>query len=274
MIDALRYEWLRITTIRSTYWISGITLVFCVGLSFLVAMASSFAFDSEGAPAIDEITFLAPALATQFASLQGPYIVAYIATIIAVFAWGHEYRHGMIRATLTAQGSRVTVWVAKYLVVAGWCLALVVTAYLLSSLVSWLWLQDDGLALVSDEWFEQFGRTVYYSLIFVWIAAAATSILRNQTAALVAVYLWPLAIEPLIRLMLFAIPNTEQPEKLARYLPFNAGDRVIRNSEAGRALDAFLGGEQISTEVGFVVFTGFAALAMAVSLVLFTRRDA
>ena len=116
MIDALRYEWVRIRTIRSTYWITGVAILLPVLLSFLVAMASSFAAKNEDTPSVDELTFLLPALATQFASLQGPYMVAYIATIIGVFAWGHEYRHGMIRATLTAQSSRSNVWVAKHLV--------------------------------------------------------------------------------------------------------------------------------------------------------------
>ena len=133
MIDALRYEWVRITTIRSTYWISGIAIVIGVGLSFLVSMASSFAADGDELPSASEIDFLAPAIATQFAALQGPYIVAYIVAIIGVFAWGHEYRHGMIRATLTAQGSRTTVWVAKYVVLAGWVLAVVLATMLLST---------------------------------------------------------------------------------------------------------------------------------------------
>ncbi len=274
MIDALRYEWVRLRTIRSTYWISGITIVFCAGLSFLVAMASSFAFKSEGAPSASEVTFLAPALATQFASLQGPYIVAFIATIIGVFAWGHEYRHGMIRATLTAQSSRTNAWAAKFVVLSVWCVAVVLVTYLLASFVSWIWLQDDGLSLGGGEWFQQLGRTLLYSLLFFLIGGAAASVLRNQTAALVSVYLWPLAVEPLIRLMLLAIPNTDTPEKLARYLPFNAGDRLIRDDQAGRVLDALLGGPQIGVGVGTAVYAAFTVAMLVLSYVLFVRRDA
>jgi len=272
--DALRYEWVRIRTIRSTYWISGVAIFLPVLLSFLVAMASSFAAKNEDVPSASELTFLLPALATQFASLSGPYMVAYIATIIGVFAWGHEYRHGMIRATLTAQSSRTAAWTAKYLVLSAWCVGLVLVTYLLATLSSWIWLQDDGLALVNGEWAEQLARTVAYSLLFFLIGAAAASLLRNQTAALVGVYLWPLAIEPIIRLMLLAIPNTDTPEKLARYLPFNAGDRLIRNGEAAQTLDAILGGEQISTFAGTSIFVLFTAALLAASYLLFLRRDA
>lgn len=274
MIDALRYEWVRIRTIRSTYWISGVAILLPTLLSFLVAMATSLAAPNEGAPTGDELTFLLPAFATQFASLQGPYMVAYIATIIGVFAWGHEYRHGMIRATLTAQSSRTAAWFAKNIVLSAWCVGLVLVTYLLATFSAWAWLQDDGLALVNDEWAVQLVRTLAYSLLFFIIGGAAASLLRNQTAALVGVYLWPLAIEPIIRLMLLAIPNTDTPEKLARYLPFNAGDRLMRNSEAARTLDALLGGEQISTLVGTAIFVGFTAALLAASYTLFLRRDA
>ncbi len=47
-------------------------------------------------------------LATQFAVFGVPYFVAYILAMVAVFAWGHEYRHGMVRATLTALNSRTS----------------------------------------------------------------------------------------------------------------------------------------------------------------------
>ena len=274
MIDALRYEWVRIRTIRSTYWISGITVLIGVGLSFLISFGTSYAFRTEGAPNAGEIEFLAPAIATQFAAATGPYIVAYIIAIIGVFAWGHEYRHGMIRATLTALPSRTSVWVAKYVVLAVWALSVVLVTMLLSTLSGWLWLQDDGVEFLTPELFEQIGRTLIYALCFVWIAASAASLLRNQTAAMVVIFLWPLALEPLVRLILVAIPRMDDLEKISRYFPFNAGDRVIRSGEVGRALDAILGGGQISAVAGGFVFAGFTALLMACGLTLFLRRDA
>ena len=38
MTAALKYEWRRITTLRSTWWLSGGALMAGVGLTFLVAM--------------------------------------------------------------------------------------------------------------------------------------------------------------------------------------------------------------------------------------------
>ena len=108
----------------------------------------------------------------------------------------------------------------------------------------------------------------------MWIAASAASLLRNQTAAMVAIFLWPLALEPLLRLILIAIPQMDDLEKVSRYFPFNAGDRVIRSNDVGRALEVLLGGGQIGAWTGFFVFAGFTAVLMAASWSLFLRRDA
>ena len=274
MTAALKYEWTRIRTIRSTYWISAIAIVLGVGLSLLISIGTSVSLGEEGGPSVGEADFLAPAIVTQFAAVQGPYLVAFILAIIAVFSWGHEYRHGMIRATLTAIESRRNVWIAKFVVLAAWTLTVLVVILLLATLAGWVFLHDDGVKFATSALWEQYARTLVYTLCFLWVAASAASLLRNQTAALVALFVWPLAVEPIVRLILVAIPGLDDLEKLSRYLPFQAGGRIIRNTEIGRALDAMLGGEQISGTAGFVVFAGFTAVLMAASFVLFARRDA
>lgn len=105
MIDALHYEWARIRSIRSTYWIIAVAMLIGIGLSFLISMGSSIAYRNE-APSSVELDFLAPAIVTQFAAVAGPYLIAYVLVIIGVLAWGHEYRFGLIRTTLTAHNSR------------------------------------------------------------------------------------------------------------------------------------------------------------------------
>ena len=49
-----------------------------------------------------------------------PNVVCFILAILGIFAWGHEYRHGMIRASLTALNSRTALFVAKTVVVGLW----------------------------------------------------------------------------------------------------------------------------------------------------------
>lgn len=273
MIDALRYEWLRIRTIRSTYWITGAAVLIGVGLSFLIAMGSSIAY-RQSPPNPMELDFLAPAIVTQFAAVAGPYLIAYVLVIIGVLSWGHEYRHGMIRITLTALRSRTYVWLAKFVLIAVWTLAVVAAILLLSTLVGWLWLHDDGVRFSGAPLVEQYARALLYALIFVWIGTAAACIIRNQTAALVVVFLWPLAIEPILGLIIKLIPGMDGLEKVSKAFPFNAGDQLIHSTEVGKALDAFLGGAQLSTLTGTLIFAGFAAVLMIASYLLFLRRDA
>lgn len=143
-----------------------------------------------------------------------------------------------------------------------------------STLVGWAWLGDDGVRFSGAPLWSQYGRTLLYMLLFTWIGTAAASIIRNQTAALVVVFLWPLAIEPILGLMMKLIPGLDSLDDLSKAFPFNAGDRLIRSTEVGKALDAVLGGAQLSTAAGTAIFAGFAAVLMLISYLLFVKRDA
>jgi ABC-2 type transport system permease protein len=274
MSAALTYEWMRIRSIRSTYWISAIAVVLPSLLSLFISWGSSYHYAHEQAPSGGEVDFLAPAIATQFAAVSGPYIVAYVATIIAVFAWGHEYRYGMIRTTLTTVSSRAEVWIAKFVVAIAWVLAVAATTMAVSTLLGWLFLHDDGVRFMTSAYFGQIGRTLLYVAIFASIATATASLVRNQTAALCALFIWPLAVEPILRLILIAIPGFDGLEKASRFLPYTAGDRLMRSSTIARAIAELLGGGQLSTLVGGLTFAAFAAALLTASFVLFLRRDA
>ena len=151
MTAALAYEWTRIRTIRSTYWLSAIALVFGVGLSFLVSMGPHFSLGSANPPAASEPEGLGQGIATQFAVFGVPYFVAYVLAMIACSRWGHEYRHGMIRATLTALSSRTAAWTAKFLVVGAWVVVVALVTVLTSLLVGWLWLHGDGVPVFTAD---------------------------------------------------------------------------------------------------------------------------
>jgi ABC-2 type transport system permease protein len=270
MIAALRYEWVRIRTIRSTIWLSLIALVFGIGLSFLISMGTSFSFASTNPPAPQDIEAMGPGVVTQFASMGAPYFVAYIVAMIGVFAWGHEYRHGMIRATLTALNSRTASWVAKFVVVGLWVLVVAVLTMLGSLLAGLLWLSDDPVDLVTSATAGAIVRTLVYTLLLTWVAAAFTALTRNQTAALVLLFLWPLAVENVITLVFQLVPALREHAELTRFLPFNAAGRIVEQVE--EASSVF--GQPLSLAGALVIFGGVAAIGMAASLALFHRRDA
>jgi ABC-2 type transport system permease protein len=270
MRAALRYEWVRIRTIRSTIWLSVIALVFGVGLSFLVSMGISFSLKSSQPPTAQDLETIGPGVVTQFASMGVPYFVAYILAMIGVFAWGHEYRHGMIRATLTALNSRTASWAAKFLVLGVWVLFVGLLTMVGSLLAGQLWLADDPVRLVTGATAGAAVRTLAYTLLFTWVAAAFTALVRNQTAALVLLFLWPLAVENVIAAVFQLVPPLRSHADLTRFLPFNAAGRIVQ--QATEATSVF--GQPLSLSGALVIFGGLTAVGMAASLALYHRRDA
>lgn len=272
MRDALAYEWTRIRTIRSTYWLTGGALLFSVGVAVAVSWAIRDAMGTVDAPSGADLPEIGAWLGTQFARAGAPHFVAYLLAMIGVLSWGHEYRHGMIRATMTSLTSRSAVWVAKYVVALAWIAVTVAVAFLLAVLVGWLFLSGKGVDLLQATTYAALGRAVLWTVLLAALAMAFTGVVRNQTAALVALFLWPLAIENIITLIFFLVPGLREHADLTRFLPFAAGGR-INNDNAFRAGEDIFG-DPMTWVGGLVVFGSLTVVLMAASHVLFRRRDA
>lgn len=280
MTSALKYEWTRLTTLRSTWWISGGSVLVGVGFTFFVAMVIQLNTPVElvGRPDEDYSRFILDAAMTQFSNVDPSfYLLAYVVAIIGVLAWGHEYRHGMIRATLTAVPSRTAVFAAKLVVVGAWVAAVVVISCLLSLLVTLLWFT--GLDFHFDLPYLLLAvlKRIAFTVLLTWLAMAATVLIRHQTFALVMLYLWPLGVETMLRflfLALGAITGDDAVYDATRFLPFNAGGRIMQNwsGDFQDNLDVF--GQPLSALGGLVVFGGFTLVLLAGSLLAFNKRDA
>ncbi len=271
MISALAYEWVRIRTIRSTWWLSGAVLVVGIGLSFLTALGTSLSFDSSNEPTTDDFEVIASGTVTQFANFGAPYFVAYILAMLGVLSWGHEYRHGMIRATLTTLSSRTAAWAAKFVVVGLWTAGVMVLTLFGSALVGWAWLADNGIEFWTGDVFGLMARAVLYAVLLTFLAMTFTSIVRNQTFGLVTLFLWPLAIENIVKIIFAAVPGLRDNSDVTRFLPFDAGGRILDDLfQAGDGLF----GVPMSALGGGIIFGGLTLVLMGVSLTLFRSRDA
>lgn len=267
MKAALVYEWMRIRTIRSTWWLTGLAVFVGVGISTLFSWGASTEFDNGGPEDLDIAGHL---IVTQLAaSGEIPNVVCFILAILGIFAWGHEYRHGMVRASLTALNSRTSLWVAKFLVIGLWVAVVSFVTMVLSGLVGTLFLSDYLTVLTAETW-QLIGRGVLYGVLLTWLAMAFTALTRSQAFALVTLFLWPLLIENLINLLFFLVPGLRDHNDILRFLPFDAGNQMVNvlSSPDG----AF--GDPLSALGGTVVFGATAALLMAASYALFLRRDA
>lgn len=270
MTAALKYEWQRIKTIRSTWWLTVITIGFGTGIAFMTAFGLSGAFNFRPQPSAAEAELFGSFVVGHFSGEGAPYFPPYIIAMVGVFAWGHEYRHGMIRATLTALPSRTNAWAAKYLVVGAWVAVTTLVTLLLSALMGWVWLRDNGVSFATFDVARTMVKALAYTVTFAWVATAFTAIIRQQAAALVLMFLWPLAIENILTAILTALPGLEDLAAVTKFFPFNAGARMLN----ARDVTGSFFGDPLSPWAGFLVFGAFAAVLMAASYVFFQKRDA
>lgn len=266
MTAALRYEWRRLVTLRSTYWLVGGSLAIAVTLSMLIAWGfSGVDLVRDGQPLVMGV------IATQGAAGGSPLLIAYVMSLFGVFTFGHEYRHGMIRATLTAVHGRWSVFVAKIVVttlVAGFT-ALLCTAQ--GVLVGRLFLP--GLDMWSDDVAQVVAGATIYTALFALVGLALATLFRNQIAALVLALLFPLAGETIIRLILVLPEAFDDIQQAAGFLPFDAGAQMFVQLDVDDML-AFLGYEPLGAFGGGITFAVFTGLLLAGAGALFVRRDA
>lgn len=272
MIDALRYEWVRLRTLRSTYWLIGLALFFQIGMTSLISWRISVAPSSVG----DENTF--DLIATIGASSGvAPLFIGYILGLLGVFSMGHEYRHGMIRATLTAIPSRSHVLTAKLLTTAA-VVAIAAVACVAVATVSMLVF---GLGL------PEFGAiaglaagTAIFSALFALSGLAFSALVRNQTAAVAMLMLIPTVLEQIIKAIVLAIKAvSDDPSSrtgivtILKYLPYDAGGQMYTRLSIGDMLQ-FFGVVPFGPVGGGLVMGSYVAGLVALSYWAFVRRDA
>lgn len=246
MIDALKAEFRKLLTIRSTYFIVLASLV----------ISAFFAGFIEGSQ-------------NNIASLQNPGLLAsessgaivFVGLILAfagLLLAGHEYRYTTIMYTLTASNRRYKVLLAKLVTITVFA---VLTSFLIAALAPLFTIVGAHLAgkqigpQTYDAWsllwrclFCGWGYSVYAFILLI--------VLRNQIGAIVTFLLVPLIGEQILTALL---------KTNAKYLPFTALQSVAAPND--------LGNHTTSGHAAVVVLV-YIAVGLLISAILFIRRDA
>ncbi|MGA1481819.1 MAG: ABC transporter permease [Candidatus Nanopelagicales bacterium] len=249
MTGPLLYEWRRIRTVRSTWLLVAVGIVVPAGLAVLFSGLGQSTSDQTGEPPAEVATALAALL---------PLAAAILCTVGAA-SFGQEYRHGLIRVTLSIFPQRTTVFAAKLITVtvlvavtAVATIAAIVLAEYLGRLVAgapsgWPSGVLGSLGVIG----------VLYVTIFALIAFAITALTRNQPLGIIAPIVLAVLIEPLIGL----IAQSQFWTWSDWVLPFSSGQSALA-----------VGGAEAWGHIA-VFFAWFVALGIAAWL-LFRRRDA
>src|SRR5690625_1947753 len=254
MIAALRYERVRLSTLRSTGWLIGLAL----GLNaVVVSLFAWFTRDDSFSAALTGNGL------TGFSAISPLPFTALFMAIVGIFAAGHEYRYGTIQPVLTAVPRRGHLFTAKAITVT------VTAAFIavVSMVVNWVAMSALRSEIVTVDPVVSDNGLAYVALTVGWalLGLGLAFLLRGVPSAIVIIFVIPLVVEPLL-IGLSNIPSLDWLGDVAPYLPFSAGQRML-GSDATMNVDM---GQWASG----AVFGAFVALVLAAAWTLFQRRDA
>ena len=249
---ALRAEWVKFWTVRSTPWSLAAMFLLGAGLTTLVCAlsAEALARGDVGEPVGAFVTW-----GIVFAQVTAVALGALVVT--------SEYGTGMIRATLAATPRRGAVLAAKAAVLA----STLFVAGTLTALAGYLggnWFLDRqgiGLALTDDGVLRSMVGSGLYMAGLGLLAAAVGLLVRHTAAALSIV----LGLVFVVGNMVFLLPDA-WGEWIGKLMPGNAGSPVA----SAVSLNPWL----LDPWVGFAVFTGEVAVVLLAGHVVLRRRDA
>jgi ABC-2 type transport system permease protein len=250
------YELMRLRTLRSTKVLAGLSLVFCLVVGFF---ARPFLGNEPTGEDWNRLFVIAV-----------PTVVALCSAFIGVFAFGHEFRYGTIRPTLTALPHRVPLGVAKIVVAALSSLVLALLGNVVVFGLSWALAGSrvNGSVLSATTLRVVIG-TALYAMGFALFGAGITAAFRNQVVAIVLVIVMPLIVENTLFAVLVFINAFNSIEQVANYLPFSSGSAMYR---IGENVDLDL--KPLSPVSGGAVFFAWALVICALGLWRFKRSDA
>jgi ABC-2 type transport system permease protein len=253
---ALRSEWTKISSLRSTVVTLLATMAVTVGLSTLFAWGATHRFAQRGhiPPNFDAIR------GSLFGLIFGQLVIAVIGAMVIT----GEYSTGMVRTSLAAQPRRMVTLTAKLTVFT----AVAFVTGLVSSFASFVIGQrifssvNIGVGLGAPNAL----RAVIGGALFLTVAGLLAfglgTILRHTAGAITA------AVGVLfITFILYQFLPDDWAADVQRWIPFFAGSGIWTTVVSPEE-------HVFGPWVEFAIFTGYAVLALAIGAVTFRRRDA
>lgn len=250
----LHSEWIKLWSLRSTYWSVLATLAAMVLLAVLLGVASII---EEGGGPDGE---MAIGIGYTFAQV--------VVAVLGVLTITGEYTTGMIRSTLAAVPTRLSAMTAKAVLIAGVGFILGVLGVALSYLASYPLLGSDRAASLADPQVQRiFWGTGLY-LAGVGLLGLAVGTILRHTAGAITLVLGVLLMLPSLWQLLIMTSDwflTSMP-----YLPSIAGERIASPVAAGPGE----GLQFLAPWTGFSVFTVYIVFTLLAAAVLLRTRDA
>ena len=264
---ALRSEFTKLVSVRSTYWTLLAMVIACVGIGALFSYGHASQVLGATNPGARHAALVNARSGALTDSLFGLLIGQLVIAVLGALTITSECTTGMVRTTLTALPRRGTVYAAKAIVFAVVALAAGLTASFASFFTGQL-LLSTAHASVS---LSQPGvlRAVIGAGLFLAVCGLLSfglgGILRHTAGAITGA-IGLLFVTWILSQFLPGPPSGWLGQAdIDKWIPFNAGGAVWEHVS---------GLNMLSPWTGFAVFCGYAAVAVTGGLVVFLRRDA
>lgn len=249
MLPAIKSEFRRLFTVRSTYILSVIA----------VLIMGFFAFWLEGYKGVtgSPASTLKPTAIHEIL-INSVGLGITFACIITILFMAHEYRYNTITYTLTLNASRTRALLAKIVAAVLFCIGfgLISTGVALVFYLFGLELRNASLPAQQLNLWSDLGKLVFYCASYAMISLLLALLLRSLVAAIAAFLIFPTTVEPLLGMLL---------KENAKYLPFTALDSTMGNSISSTTL---------TSGNAMIVSAIYLAVATLVTWFLFVKRDA
>ena len=252
--DALRSEFTKIRSTRSTYGTLLALVVVTVGIGAIACYGTA-----SHASQIDRASFDATQL-----SLGGLYVGQLVIAVLGALTITSEYSTGMIRTSLAVQPRRGTLFAAKAVVFAVVSLVTGLVASFASFFIGQALLSSHHLNVTLSQ--PNVLRAVIGGALFLtacgMLAYGLGAILRHTAGAITAA----IGLLFVLTVLVNFLPGTWQ-DHVNKWMPAIAGSQVwVTKASSPETL--------FSAWAGLAVLAGYAAIAIVAGLVLFRTRDA
>ena len=250
-----RSEWVKLRTLRSTYWTLLAAVVAMTGFGGLITAAYVRHLTPASRAALDPAAY----------SESGFFLAQLAIGVLGVLVMTGEYATGSIRSTLAAAPQRIVVLAAKAAVFTTVAfltgLAASVAAFLLGKAI----LASKGIpdSLGTPGALRSVAGAALYLAVFGLLSLGLGALIRRTAGALAIL----IALLIFLPVAVGALPASWQDD-INPYLPSVAGQMIIGRTKFTPP------GHLLSPWTGFTVFCAYTAAVLITAAITLHRRDA
>lgn len=260
----LRSEFIKVGTLRSTWWTLVVFLVLIIGFMFLITLSVVSFSKGNGAHSTDDVVMF----------MRASDFPALVVIVFGCIAITGEYSTGMIRTTLTTVPKRLPALLARVIVLFSVTAVVTAVAYTVAAFISWLLCAGSGGVVdpfFTAETLSNIGSLALGLGLIVVLALCIGTIARSSAAA-IAVGMGLYLVLPIVLALIAQLG--EWVDQVVRYLPPVAFERLLAPYSGKDGVHA---GELVPADVywqNLGILVAWVAVAGVIAALLLKKRDA